>query len=185
MVKKLTDKEEKFCQEYVKCLNKTKAAIAAGYSERSARLIGAENHTKPYIKERIADIRQEIKEELGIDEHSVFAELAALAYYNIQDFIGEGNTMNDLSKMDRSKLKPITGIVITERKRTVDGIIETNVRTEFKMADKRASLIDLGRYLGSFEKDNNQKLPPVSQLSDYQFEQLLKTAREAKADSSK
>ena len=34
--KKLSGKEERFCQEYIVDYNATKAAIRAGYSERSA-----------------------------------------------------------------------------------------------------------------------------------------------------
>ena len=33
----MTDQRKKFCDEYLICLNGTKAAIAAGYSERTAR----------------------------------------------------------------------------------------------------------------------------------------------------
>lgn len=33
----MTDQRRKFCDEYLKCLNGTKAAIASGYSEATAR----------------------------------------------------------------------------------------------------------------------------------------------------
>jgi phage terminase small subunit len=33
----LTAREEKFCQEYVKLLDKAKAAVAAGYSKKTAK----------------------------------------------------------------------------------------------------------------------------------------------------
>lgn len=49
-IKKLTAKEKRFCEEYMIDLNATRSAIAAGYSEKSARAIGCENLTKPYIR---------------------------------------------------------------------------------------------------------------------------------------
>ena len=45
----LNDKQKRFCQEYLKDLNATQAAIRAGYSEKSARSIANENLTKPDI----------------------------------------------------------------------------------------------------------------------------------------
>lgn len=47
----LTGKVAKFCQEYLKDYNPTRAAIAAGYSKRSSRSIGYENLIKPDINQ--------------------------------------------------------------------------------------------------------------------------------------
>ncbi len=46
---KLTPKQSRFVEEYLIDLNATQAAIRAGYSEKTARAIGAENLTKPNI----------------------------------------------------------------------------------------------------------------------------------------
>ena len=45
----LTPKQQTFVAEYLKDLNATQAAVRAGYSEKTARLIGCENLTKPDI----------------------------------------------------------------------------------------------------------------------------------------
>ncbi|MEB2784875.1 terminase small subunit [Algoriphagus persicinus] len=47
----MTTKEISFAENYLCTFNATEAAKAAGYSERSARQIGYENLTKPYIQE--------------------------------------------------------------------------------------------------------------------------------------
>jgi len=54
--KKLTPKQQKFIDEYLISLNATDAAIKAGYSAKTAFVIGHENLNKPYIKE-IVDSR--------------------------------------------------------------------------------------------------------------------------------
>ena len=46
----LTVKQRKFADEYIKTGNATQAAIKAGYKEKTARFIGAENLTKPNVK---------------------------------------------------------------------------------------------------------------------------------------
>lgn len=55
----LTDKQRAFVEEYLKDFNATQAAIRAKYSEESARQIGSENLSKPYIAELV---RQRIAE---------------------------------------------------------------------------------------------------------------------------
>lgn len=50
---KLTAKQELFITEYMKDLNATQAAIRAGYNEKTAKAIGYENLTKPYLKNEI------------------------------------------------------------------------------------------------------------------------------------
>ncbi len=50
---KLTVKQALFVTEYLKTFNATRAAIAAGYSERSAAVIGHENLRKPKIAAKI------------------------------------------------------------------------------------------------------------------------------------
>ena len=51
--KTLSDKQQKFIEEYLIDLNATKAAIRAGYSEKTAQQIGSENLSKPVIAESI------------------------------------------------------------------------------------------------------------------------------------
>lgn len=52
---KLTAKQQRFCDEYIKDFNATQAAIRAGYSENTAKEIGCENLTKPNIASYLAE----------------------------------------------------------------------------------------------------------------------------------
>jgi phage terminase small subunit len=151
----------------VKLINATKAAIKAKYSENSARQIGHENLTKPYIQQRIKQIQNELKMKLGIDDSKVLSELASLAYWNIQDFIANGNSIKDLSKIPKAKIKPVVGIKTTEKTITIGETTEVIKTTELKFVDKRGSLGDRGRHLGIFEKCNAQRqavLPTTLQI---------------------
>lgn len=55
----LTEKQKRFCDEYLVDLNGTQAAIRAGYSEKTAKQIAQQNLTKldiqEYIKKRMAE----------------------------------------------------------------------------------------------------------------------------------
>ncbi len=57
---KLTHKQQVFISEYLKSFNATAAAIAAGYSEKTARQIGAENLSKPDLKAEIQSRLDEV-----------------------------------------------------------------------------------------------------------------------------
>lgn len=65
----LTAKQQLFVKEYLADLNATRAAIRAGYSEKTARSIGAENMTKPDI---VAAIEAEM--EKRIEQTEITAE---------------------------------------------------------------------------------------------------------------
>lgn len=60
MVRKLTPKQQRFADEYIKSGNAADAARKAGYSKRSARSVGQENLTKPDIKQYIDEQMAEI-----------------------------------------------------------------------------------------------------------------------------
>ena len=72
----LTAKQEAFARAYVaNGGNATRAAIKAGYSERSARFVGAENLTKPNIRDFIDSLKKPVNESLGITAEWVRSRL--------------------------------------------------------------------------------------------------------------
>lgn len=151
---KMTAKEERFCHEWLIDMNDTQAAIRTGYSKRSAGVIGHELLKKPKIRDHIDKLRHQalLKADLTLD--MLVNELKHFGFYSAKDFIEEGNHIPDLSKMTREQLKPVIGIKFTET-RSYDGT--PVLTTELKFVDKRASVVDLIRHLGGFEKDNRQK----------------------------
>lgn len=68
---KLTDKQQRFVDEYLIDLNATQAAIRAGYSEKTAAVIGNENLIKPYIAEAIAKAQEKRSERTEVSQDYV------------------------------------------------------------------------------------------------------------------
>ncbi len=60
---KLTLKQKKFCDEYIKSGNITESAIKAGYARKSAHSIGTENLQKPAIKAYIEKQMKKLESE--------------------------------------------------------------------------------------------------------------------------
>lgn len=73
--KKLTDKQERFIQEYMIDFNATQSAIRAGYSAKTAYSIGEENLRKPEIKLRIEELQAEVIKDIKITKERLLNDL--------------------------------------------------------------------------------------------------------------
>ncbi|XSE70195.1 terminase small subunit [Lactiplantibacillus plantarum] len=79
MTRKLTPKQQKFADEYIKSGNAADAARKAGYSKRSARSVGQENLTKPDIKQYIDEQMSEIASKRIMDATEAVELLTRIA----------------------------------------------------------------------------------------------------------
>jgi len=94
---KLTEKQKLFIKEYLIDFNATRAAKEAGYSEHTARAIGAENLTKPLID---AALRKEIakrNEQVGVDARYVLDNLVEMVADTKDDPKRDGAHLGALS----------------------------------------------------------------------------------------
>lgn len=100
---RMTEKQKRFCDEYLIDLNATQAAIRAGYSQKTAGVIGAENLQKPYIKDYIDQRMAEKEAALIADQNEILKYLTQVlrgesqseivVVESIGDFTTEARTM--------------------------------------------------------------------------------------------
>ena len=83
----LTDKQQRFVEEYLVDLNATQAAIRAGYSEETARAIGCENLTKPDIADAITEAMAARSKRVQVTADEVLRELVDVAMSDVNDLI--------------------------------------------------------------------------------------------------
>ena len=76
--KKLTLKQQRFADEYIRLGDATKAARNAGYSDKTARFVGAENLTKPNVKSYIDKRLEELQSKAVADQREVMEYLTAV-----------------------------------------------------------------------------------------------------------
>lgn len=76
--KKMTAKQQRFCDEYLIDMNITQAAIRAGYSRKTAYVIGNENLKKPMLKEYIKKRMAEKEAALVADQAEVLKYLTSV-----------------------------------------------------------------------------------------------------------
>lgn len=76
---KLTVKQKKFADEYIRLGNSTQAAINAGYSKKTARQIGADNLSKAYIREYINEKMDALDKKKTMQIKEIMEELTSIA----------------------------------------------------------------------------------------------------------
>lgn len=157
----LNERQKRFCEEYVIDLNATKAAERAGYAKKTSYSMGHELLKKPEIQAFVGDLRKKQQERCEVTADRIVNELARVAFANTTDFV----SIQDIEvKKGRKKVTmrvPVFELTedIPEDKRAAIAEISASDSggTRIKTHDKVKALELLGKHLGVFEKDNNQK----------------------------
>lgn len=155
---KLTEKQKRFCEEYLIDLNATQAAIRAGYSPENAKNIGSENLAKPDIRARIDKAIAERSKRTGVTADRVVRELAKIAFVNATDVIDtqRGEVLKNASRED-------TACISAVRVKTKIGEDFTETEREIRLCDKTKALELLGKHLGMFS--DNVKLSAEARVT--------------------
>lgn len=74
----MTDKQKKFCLEYAACGNASQAAIKAGYSKKTARIIASTLLTKINIIQEIERLNEEYRSQKIMDISEMQERLTAI-----------------------------------------------------------------------------------------------------------
>jgi phage terminase small subunit len=141
----LTPKQECFVQEYLIDLNATQAAIRAGYSFKTAEVIGFENLRKPKIRAHIDAAMAERSRRTGVNADRVIRELARVAFVNAPDVINmdEATIRNDADRDD-------TAAIASVKVKNIPGEYGDGTEREIRLADKLKALELLGKHLSMF-----------------------------------
>ncbi|MCG2395860.1 terminase small subunit [Staphylococcus epidermidis] len=148
---KLTPKQERFANEYIKTLNVTQSAIKAGYSPNSAHVTGSRLLRKEKVDEYIKSKKDEIMDDTILSAKE-------LLYLLTQAAVGdETETKEAVVKKGTFERNPDTGrmnLVYNEHVETVD--------VPIKPSDRMKARGLLGRYHSLFtEKVDLNVATPV------------------------
>ncbi len=152
---KLTEKQKRFCEEYLIDLNATQAAERAGYKNGE---IGRQLITKNNVLEHLNKLREHQSKRTEITADMVLKELAAIAF----------SDRTELAKIaeDGNVVFTPTDMLTPETKKIVSGIKEGKFGTEVSSYDKVRALELLGKHLGIFDKrdDNADTLAKLDEV---------------------
>jgi phage terminase small subunit len=140
----LTGKQKRFCEEYVIDWNASRAALVAGYSEKTAYSIGNENLKKPEIQSYIEHIQKDLAKLCGVSAAMIINEAKKIAFANLSDFKEDWMTEKDFNQLTPEQKAALSEIVY-ESRITKEG---TNTIVKFKLHDKIKGMELLNKILG-------------------------------------
>lgn len=133
----LTDKQKIFVNEYVVDFNATRSAIKAGYSKSSARFIATENLSKPYIREEIDRLVNELNRKCHIKREKIINEIASIAFddiSNYMDFSSNGAKLKNSTEIDTKNVSELS--------------FDKYGQPKLKLYSRDTALYKLAEYLG-------------------------------------
>ena len=154
MPAKATAKQVLFVSEYLVDLNATQAAIRAGYSKKTAQVIGAENLAKPIIATAICKAFDARAARTEITQDEVMAELARIGFADIRDLFEwdeERVAYVPSENLTADQAAAIAAVeASTVRFTDKEGNKTERIQLKLKTHDKLGALEKLGRHLGMF-----------------------------------
>lgn len=160
----LLPKQAAFVTEYLLSGNATQSAIKAGYSPKTAHVIGQENLKKPAIasllaqKQSVIAARQDERlAAMELTEERVTREIARIAFFDPRRMFNKNGEPIPLTELDDDTAAAIGGLEVLEeyegsgQDRTLVGHVK-----KYKISDKNSALDKAAKILGMFKKDNEQ-----------------------------
>lgn len=140
---KLTDKQERFCLEYLKDLNATQSAIRAGYSEKTANEQGARLMADSNILKRLSELKEERNKKLEADADYILKRLIEIDRLDISDILDDSGNIKPVSEWSDVWKRSIQALDIQVK--TEDDI---NVYIKkIRLPDKLRNLELLGKHI--------------------------------------
>lgn len=160
MARKTTDKpgdrldprEYEFCRAYVIIPNGTKAAIAAGWSPKSADSVAVALLKRPLIQAEIARLQHNTAEAAGVTAAEVAREYMRLGRADMRDFFEwtpRGIKIKSSAKLTEDQARAVRSVTdITTTTIGEDGKKKTTRRVKVELHDKKGALDSACRQLG-------------------------------------
>lgn len=143
----LTDKQKRFCEEYVIDWNGARSARVAGYKGNDVTLavVANENLNKPYIREYIDKIKNNLEELAGVSALRNLLELRKLAYSNLSNLKNDWISFKDFADLTDDEKACIQSAEITT---ITNEIGETITGYKIRLYDKLKALEMINKQMG-------------------------------------
>ena len=114
------------------------------------------------VKQRIAELQAASLRRCDITVDAIVEELGKIAFADMRQLFNADGTYRRVHELPDSIAAALVGVKLDEDGRII----------EFKLADKRSALVDLGREQNIFEEDNTIKAE-VRSISDLEVARRL------------
>jgi len=137
-------------------------AVHPKASTKVCESMGSHYLNHPYTQEYLREKTDAVAESADITQERVLKEVARIGLFDARKlFDNRGNPL-PIQHLDDDTAAAIAGIKVREVPMGDDGQLATIL--EYKIADKNSALDKLMKYLGAYEKDNDQKARSLHDL---------------------
>jgi phage terminase small subunit len=149
---KLTKKQELFVLEYLKDLNATRSAIAAGYKPKSAYSMGSQLLKNINVATALSKRLGKHTAKLELTAERVLDGLERLAFFDMRKFYREDGSLKAIPELDEETAFALCGMEVEEAyEHFGKGQAKpTGQIKKIKVADRGQNLERLGRYFKLF-----------------------------------
>lgn len=159
--KKLTPKEEMFCQAYLIDFNGAGAARKVGYSEKNCRQNAYDLLTKPYIQHRVIELRKKMADGFNATRERLALELFRIAYFDVRKLHDENGRLKSIKDLSDDEAAAIGSIEVYEQyEKFLQDKIKVGEVKKLKAWDKTRAIEQLSRLLGYNEPDKKSFVTP-------------------------
>lgn len=113
-ITELSEQQELFCLEYVRCLNAKQAALKAGYSEKTAGAQGSRLLKSVKIQARCQELNADRKERTLIDADRILKELLDMAMVDISEAFNDDGSLKPIREIPKPIRRMISSLEINE-----------------------------------------------------------------------
>jgi len=161
--KNLSHRQLTFCREYVIDRNGRAAAIRAGYAVKNAEISASQLLRLPKIQDQIALADKAVVVGASLKADRLAQEYKSIAFSNITDFLNPDGTiaLDKLHELPKEMTAAIESVQVIETTNPKTKEVTKNVK--IKLYSKTSALEAIGRHLGFFKADNEQK--PAAQIT--------------------
>lgn len=143
----VNQRQAAFVREYLVDLNATQAATRAGYSAKTAHVIGHELLRKPEIAEAVSIAQHERGQRTEITADRVLKELARIAFFDIRKLYDEAGNLKKPHELDDDTAAALVGID-TQETSTNGEDASIIITRKAKVIERTAALTLAMRHLG-------------------------------------
>jgi phage terminase small subunit len=155
----MTEKQRRFVEAYLADPNGKRAAIKAGYSERSAEVEASRLLRHPKVAAELERRRNLVAAHSGVTPERVMAELAKLGFSDIRDLVRWRAAVTEMVEDEETgepRLAVATEVVIVDSDKLTDGVAAAIAEVsqskdgtlKVKMHDKLGALTKMAHVLG-------------------------------------
>lgn len=138
----MTEKQQRFVDEYMIDLNGTQAAIRAGYSAKTADVQASRLLGNVKVQQTISERMAERSKRIGVNQDRVVLELARVAFAKMTDIVDSEGCIKDSATDDD------LACIESVKFKSSESDTGSSVEREVKIGSKLKALELLGKHMG-------------------------------------